>query len=478
MQGFLRPPAVLDQPLLAHRLHRQPPDRLLASRRSPVWTGTGQGLLTRPGRNSPPSGLPRCRTPRTRHEHLAALRDPRLRIDLEHLQPASAPAARRVWRTASGDPPAPLLLGARASAAHRSPGPAPPPRAAASRPEGSRARWGRRASREPRPIRAGTPQCDLAAASLRRLRSRAESRSARSVLAAPLAVRERPRDQKLQAALELLAGDGLRAARARPRSPPAPVADAAARPRRGPAAAHLNPSRPEAIRDRIARQPGEAAQGGDPPPLELVGEVVRPHLKTPTRSSARSASGQELRRRSASGTTAGAGRPRSEQKRPGPAPSWTEAPSPRPACSALPRSSPETGQAACLEERLAGAVRLDRRADPLKPPERLLPEGARHARDPVGSGPARGSARAPLPSSSPPAARATLRLPQLPPRSAAPAPGSGASAAEPRQDPSVRDRGDQPESGDQGARDGHRTYVRIPAAKDQAPLRGLDFHLA
>ena len=431
----------------------------------PPATGDRPGLVDRR------LGLASLLAPRNGHQHLAPLGHSRAP------DPPRAPAAPRRRRrpSASGAPPRRSAGAAPARGSTSvSCSPVSGPSATASQPQrrrrgGEHGEVGEERIGEPRPVRARPPQRDLRAASPRRLRAgrraAAPAASCRAARRGRAGARSSSSSARSSCWPETASGQ-LELDRDRLPHRPRPQRLVA---RPAPAAA---PAAPAARSDRRPRRAAarEPPEGGDPEPLELVGEVVGLILaETPAEQRDRQRR-PGTRLRLPSGTTAEHRRPRRRRSGPG----RLQTPG-APASRGHPRKihlgrplqhaldpSPEAAQA-------ARPRRTPRRRGPTRPPRRFPPaaaapppRSARPAPDPGGSGPARGSARAPLPSCipgrSPNLSAGSRDLPdQL--RGA----GLGGERRRPPQDFLVRDCGDQPEAGDQGACDGHRTYVRIPA---------------
>ena len=373
-QGLLRPPAVLDQPLLAHRLHRQPPDRARASRPGPTWTGTGQGLLTRqPGFAS--TGLWLLGK---RHQHLAPLRHARVRIDLEHPQHRVGAGGRARLAHRLGDPPAALLLGAGerellAGLAAR----APPPPAAASPPGPGARRAGGGAHRRAGPGRRSPAAARPAAASRRR--PRAGRRGAASAASGRAARRGRAGGRSSSSSArsscwpETASGSSSSTAIAsRTGLRPQRLVLAAGQPQR----AQARP--PEAIGDRVARQRREPARAWRPRAARARWGGPSAILAAAVRRAARPAAARGSSRAVASGTMPARPRPRRpHRRRSGRAPATEPRRllrAPRRARSQHPLDpSPEPARPPASKNASPGAPGLDLRADPLQPPQRLLP---------------------------------------------------------------------------------------------------------
>ena len=313
---------------------------------------------------------------------------------------------------------------------------------------------------EPGPIGAGAPQRDLTPPAAAGGQPRGEPQRPQRP-AAPRAVREQPRDQQLQRPLELLAGDGLgqlqlHRDRLSHRPRPQRLVLAAGQPQRP------QSQPPEAIGHRIARQLGEPPEGGDPEPLELVGKVVG-HRRRDARRAARPAAdpGTSPPLRPERSAELPGGHIGAEATRAGTEPRRLPGSSARRSSTpSIPPQSPARPPAS----KNASPARSDSTSAPIPSSRRSASSQARSARS--GSGGTRASSgqresASPIliPGRSPNLSAASVTSPI-----SCAAPGSGASAAGSRQGPSIADRGDQPEAGDQGACDGHRTYVRIPAA--------------
>ena len=429
------PPAVLDQPLLAHRLDRDagrpPAARRPRRRRAPATGGAVEREVTAAAFTaSSGNGVSIARRSGTREPGSTS----------STRSTASRPAAARAWRTASASRPrrCARLVAPGASAARR---PASPSSSAAQREAATAGRGERR-------------RASGASASSSRSRSAVALR--RSAPRPPAAAAGEPRLEPQRREASARGGAGWRAgarsaARARARAAGRRRPRAARAPRRsslaGPARAQrllaaarqpqrAQPGLAEAVGDRVARAARPARRASarraapacprrlTPGPLVAQPVAKERRLGSAARNLRAARSGDDHRR------AAGASeRRRQAQRRVGPAPSRARLRPRRRRARSSARSGRPTAPRRPSRPKKASPGRrgLDRRADPLERRAATPPTPPRRAAGRAGPAPARGSAPSASPSRIPARTPNASAAPDASPITCAP-PGSGASA--------------------------------------------------